>query len=117
MRFAKAQPPSGLGLRFVSAEKLDEEGCKFFSGAAQGFSREEGAKRGIFADAGVKGCGQGSGSLFTAERAQQCTGIAHGGDCTVLDRPGCGRRTVSVRTGRNCAGEGPEGLEGAPVYF
>src|SRR5215469_4482246 len=44
MRFAQAQPPSGLSLLFLSSQKLNEESSERFNRTSQTFARKERAK-------------------------------------------------------------------------
>jgi hypothetical protein len=39
VRFAETQPPAVLGLCFVAAEEVEQEGGEFFGGAAEGWPR------------------------------------------------------------------------------
>src|SRR5262245_66202698 len=54
VRLPQAQPPSALGLLFITAQELDEKGGKLLGGASQALAREERTEDRVLADSRVE---------------------------------------------------------------
>jgi hypothetical protein len=66
VRFPQTQPPPALGLVFIAAEKLNEEGSELFDSALEAISRKQRPQDRVFANARVECSRQPPATCFTA---------------------------------------------------